>query len=71
VCVEPGTQNVTFKASYKGLNDDQYYYMVKPIKRNVGHQCWLKGPVNLLTKAKRIDYIANTVKYIFNFLQIE
>jgi len=37
-CVESSTQDAIFEASYKGLNDDQYYYMVKPIKKSAGHQ---------------------------------
>ena len=70
-CVEPGTQDVTFEGSYEGLNDDQYYCQIRPVKGSAGHQRWLKGPVNPLTKAERADYVANTVKRILKFLQME
>src|SRR5947209_19886935 len=33
-CVEPGTQEVTFEGSYEGLNEDQYFCMVRPIQGN-------------------------------------
>ena len=70
-CVEPGTHDVTFEASYEGLNEDQYYCMVRPDKEGIGHQRWLKGPVNPLTKAERADYVANTIRRILKFLQMD
>ena len=70
-CVEKGTRDVTFEASYEGLNEDQYFCMMKPDREGTGHQRWLKGPVNPLTKAERANYVANTVRRILKFLQME
>lgn len=70
-CVEPGTHDVMFEASYEGLNEDQYYCMRRPDIEGIGHQRWLKGPVNPLTKAERADYVANTIKRILKFLQMD
>ncbi|CAA9576014.1 hypothetical protein AVDCRST_MAG81-2249 [uncultured Synechococcales cyanobacterium] len=42
-CVEPGTQEVTFEGSYEGLNEDQYFCMVRPIQGNTGHGRWVKN----------------------------
>lgn len=70
-CVESGSQEVTFEGSFEGLNDDQYYGCLKPIKGVQGHQRWLEGPVNPLAKADRADYVANTVRRILKFLQME
>ena len=60
-CVEPGSREVTFEGTFEGLNEDQYYCCLRPIKRNSGHQRWLEGPVNPLTKADRVDYVAATI----------
>jgi len=62
---------MTFEKGFKGLNNDQYFCMVKPIKGSHGHQQWLAGPVNLLTKVDRIDYVVATIKRILKFLQME
>jgi len=69
--VDPGTQEVTFEGSFEGLNDDQYYCIVRPIKGSCGHQRWLEGPVNPLTKADRAEYVIATVKQILKFLKME
>ena len=70
-CVEPGTREVTFEGCFEGLNDDQYLYMVRPIRGSPGHSRWLKGPVNPLAKADRANYVAATVKRILEFLEME
>jgi hypothetical protein len=70
-CVEPGSREVTFEGSFEGLNDDQYYGCIGPVKGRSGHQRWLEGPVNPLTKADRADYVAATIRRILKFLQME
>lgn len=70
-CVEPGTRDVTFEATYEGKNNDQYFCMVRPLEGSRGHQRWLEGPVNPLTKAERANYVAATIKRILDFLQME
>jgi len=45
--------------------------MVRPIEKSASHQHWLKELVNPLTKAERIDYVVNTIRRIFKFLQME
>jgi hypothetical protein len=70
-CVEPGTREVTFEASYEGKNMDQYFCVPRPVEGGRGHQRWLKGPVNPLTKVERAEYVAATVKRILKFLQME
>ena len=70
-CIEPGTREVTFEASYEGLNNNHYFCMPRPVEGSRGHQRWLEGPVNPLTKAERADYVAATIKRILKFLQME
>lgn len=71
-CVESDTHDVTFKGCFEGLNHLQYMYcMSKPIEVGRGHHHWLEGPVNHLPKEGRADYVANTIRRILNFLQME
>lgn len=70
-CVEPGTREVTFEGSFEGLNEEQYSCVARPVEGSIGHQRWLRGPVNPLAKAERADYIANTVGRILKFLEME
>ena len=41
-CVEPDNREVTFEGCFEGLNDEQYYCMVRPIEGSRGHQRWLE-----------------------------
>jgi len=69
--VEPGSHEVTFEGCFEGLNDDQYYCMVKPIKGSRGHQQCFEGLVNPLMKTDCAEYVAATIKRILKFLQME
>ena len=69
--VEPGSREVTFEGSFEGLNNNQYYGCIGPIKGGSGHQRWLEGPVNPLTKSNRADYVTATIRRILKFLQME
>ena len=69
--VEPGTHDVTFKACYEGLNEDQYFYMIRPDRVRKGHQHWLKGPMNPLTNVESVEYVAKTIGRILRFLQMK
>ena len=40
--VEPDTRGVTFGGIFQGLNDDQYFCCLKPIRGSRGHQRGLK-----------------------------
>ena len=71
VFVELGTREVTFERSFEGRNEDQYFGIARPVERSVDHRRWLSGSINPLTKAQRADYIANTIKRILEFLQME
>lgn len=62
---------MTFEGCFEGLNSDQYFCMVKPVRGSCGYQRWLEGPVNPLIKANRANYVAATVKRILKFLQME
>ncbi len=70
-CVEPESREVTFERCFEGLNVDQYYFMVRLVKESHGHQRWLEGSVNPLTKADHTEYVATTIKRILKFLKIE
>ncbi|KAG0620048.1 hypothetical protein M758_4G185300 [Ceratodon purpureus] len=70
-CVEPGTRDVTFGGIFEGLNDNQYSCCLRPVKGSRGHQRWLEGPVNPLTKAARADFVALILQRILKFLQME
>lgn len=70
-CVEPGTKEVAFEGSFEGLNDDQYFGMIRPIQGNPGHHRWLEGPVRPLLKNDRAEYVASVIKRILRFLQME
>lgn len=69
--IESSSKEVTFEGCFEGLNDDQYSCCLRPVKGSNGHQRWLEGPVNLLAKEDRADYIATTVQRILKFLQVE
>ena len=69
--VEPETRDVMFGGIFEGLNDEQYSYYLRPIKRSRGHQHWLEGPINILSKADRADYVAVILRRILKFLQLE
>ena len=70
-CIEPDTRNVTFGRIFEGLSNDQYSCCLRPIKGNRGHQRWLVGPFNSLSKADRVNYIAVIFRRILKFLQLE
>lgn len=70
-CVEPNSREVMFEACFEGLNDDQYFGCIRPVRGSRGHQRWLKGPLNPLIKADRADFVAATLKRILKFLQME
>jgi hypothetical protein len=70
-CVEPNTQDVTFGGIFEGLNDDQYFCCLRPIKRSRDHQYWLEGPVNSLSKVDRANYVVVILQRILKFLQLE
>ena len=70
-CVEPGSKDVTFGGIFEGLNEDQLFGCLKPIKGSRGHQRWLEGPVNPLAKADRAYYVAVLFRHILKFLQME
>ena len=70
-CVEPNTRDVTFEGIFEGLNDDQYFCCLKPIKGSRGHERWLEGPVHSLSNVDRADYIAIVLQRILKFLQME
>ena len=59
--VEDGSREVTFEGTFEGLNDNQFFGCLKPIKGSRGHQRWLEGPVNPLVIVDRVDYIAATI----------
>jgi hypothetical protein len=67
-CVEPDTRDVTFGSIFEGLNNDQYSYCLRPIRRSRGHQRWLEDPVISISKADRADYIAIVLRRILKFL---
>ena len=70
--VEPDSRDVTFEACFDGLNSDQYKHCLpEPIKGSCGKRSWLEGPINPLTKANRVEYVATTLKCFLNFSQIE
>ena len=36
----------------------------------VGHYRWLQGPMTLLTREKQLEYVADTMRHIFDFLRL-
>jgi len=70
-CIELDSEEVTFKGYFEGLNNNQYFCMIKFIKRNRDHQRWLQGGVHSLTKVDTVNYVDATIKFILKFLQME
>ena len=70
-CVELGTRDVTFGGIFEGLIDNQYSCCFRPTKGSRGHQRWLEGPVNPLTKAARAEFLVLILERILKFLQME
>jgi len=42
-CMKVNIKELTFEKCFEGLNDNHYYYIVRPIKRSRGHQNWLEN----------------------------
>ena len=55
---------------YRGRSDSNSCCL-KHVKGSRGHQRWLEGPVNTLTKVDRADYVALIIQRILKFLQLE
>ena len=60
-----------FEGNFEGLNDDQYSCCLRHVKGSHGHQRWLEGAINTLTKANRTDYVAFIFRRILKFLQFD
>jgi len=37
---------------------------------DIGHYCWLRGPIRWLPPNNRADYLIRTIQHILNFLQL-
>jgi hypothetical protein len=37
---------------------------------NVGHYCWLRGPIRRLPPNSKADYLVRTIRHILYFLQL-
>ena len=58
---------MVFEGCFKNNAEEQ---MVSRISGDEGHQLWLQGPFNLLTKKRRANYVAAILLYILEFLSV-
>jgi hypothetical protein len=68
--VEPGGHDVTFHGHFQGLNSDQYRGTNPPKEGDSGHHRYLDGPVYPLAKDQRAAFVASTLQYILEFLEM-
>ena len=62
-----GSYQMVFEGCFKNNAEEQ---MVSRISGDEGHQLWLQGPFNLLTREQRANYVAAILLRILEFLSI-
>jgi len=65
--LEPDGSEVTFQGCFEGPNIEQYFGFC-PMEGSRGHNKWLDGPVQLLTRNQRAAYVVDTVRRVLDFL---
>jgi hypothetical protein len=56
-----------YEACYE--TKDTYIFAWSSI-RDVGHYCWLRGPIRQLPPNSKTDYLVRTIRHILDFLQL-
>ena len=62
-----GSYQMVFEGCFENNDKEQ---MVSHISSDGGHRLWLQGPLNLLTRERRANYIAAILLHILEFLSI-
>lgn len=62
-----GTYEVIFEGCFVNDGGEQ---RVSRISSEVGHRVWLQGPLNLLTRERRANYIVTVLLRILEFLSV-
>ena len=62
-----GSYQIVFEVCFENNAEEQ---MVNHISGNEGHRLWLQGPLNLLTKERRANYITVILLHILEFLSV-
>ena len=62
-----GSYQMVFEGCFENNNEEQ---RVTRISSEVGHRFWLQGPLNILTRERRANYIAAVVLRILEFLSV-
>ena len=58
---------MVFKRCFEDNAEEQ---MMSRIFGDEGHHLWLQGPLNLLTRERRVNYVAAILLRILNFLSV-
>ena len=61
------SNQMVFEGCFKKNAEEQ---MVNRIFGDGGHRLWLQGPLNLLTREQRTNYIATILLHILKFLSV-
>jgi hypothetical protein len=56
-----------FEGCFENNNEEQ---MVTRFSSEIGHRFWLQGPLNVLTRERRANYIATILLRILEFLSV-
>lgn len=62
-----GSYQMVFEGCFENNNEEQ---MVSRISSEVGHRFWLQGPLNLLTRERRANFVAAVILRILEFLSV-
>ena len=62
-----GSYQMVFEGCFENNAEEQ---MVSRISSDGGHRLWLQGPFNLLTRERRVNYVAAILLCILEFLSV-
>ena len=62
-----GSYQMVFEGCFENNNEEQ---RVSRISSEVGHRFWLQGPLNVLTRERRANFIAAVILSILEFLSV-
>ena len=62
-----GEHQVIFEGSFENNDEGQ---MVSRLSNEFGHRFWLQGPLNHLTRERRIAFITSVLHQILKFLRV-
>jgi hypothetical protein len=62
-----GSHQMVFEGCFENNNEEQ---KVSRISSEIGHRFWLQGPLNLLNRERRANYVAAILLRVLEFLSV-